>query len=69
MNYIVVHPDIAESLYSLAVSYDRLNKKGKAVEFFHKALEMRQRLYGDKHPDVIKTKNYLQQIENRCLVS
>jgi len=41
-------------------------KKEKAVELFHKALEMRQRLYGDKHPDVIKTKNYLKQIENRC---
>jgi hypothetical protein len=57
--YTADHPDIAQSLNSLDVSFARLMEKETAVELFHKALEMRQRLYGNNHPDVIETKNYL----------
>jgi hypothetical protein len=55
------HPDIAQSIFSLAVSYERLKEKGNAVKLFHKALKMRQRFYGDNHPDVTETKNFFKK--------
>ena len=38
------HPDFAQSLNNMAVSYERLGDDHKAAEFYLKALEMRQRL-------------------------
>ena len=35
------HPDIAQSLNSLAVSCERLGDNNKAFEFYKRALEMR----------------------------
>ena len=51
------HPDVAQSLNSMAVSYTRVGDDHKAAEFYLKALEMRQRLYNGDHPDVAESLN------------
>jgi hypothetical protein len=55
---------IAQSLNNLAVSHARLNEKDKAVKLFKKALEMRQRMYDDKHPAVLETIDYLAKVNH-----
>ena len=46
------HPDIAESLNSLAISYSRLGDERMAYEYFNKALKMRAFLFASGHPDL-----------------
>ncbi len=42
------HPDLAESLNSLGVSYERLGDDNKGLEFYLKCFEMRSNLYNRK---------------------
>ena len=44
---LIDHPDIACSLYYVATAYDKVNNFQKALEYHLKALEMRQRIYGN----------------------
>ncbi len=39
------HPKLAESLYGLAVSYERLGDDNQAFEYELKAYEMRKKLF------------------------
>ncbi len=49
------HPDLAESLNRLAVSYSRLGDDNKELEFELKAYEMREKLYDSDHPDLAES--------------
>jgi hypothetical protein len=45
--YVDDHPETAESLYSLSVSFTRISDNKTAL-----ALEMQQNLYSGDHPDI-----------------
>ena len=45
------HPDIAQSLNDLAVTYSKLGDNKKALEYTTKALQMRQELFPGNHTD------------------
>jgi tetratricopeptide (TPR) repeat protein len=49
------HPDIADSLYKMAVSYSKLGDEKTAVEYYKKTLEMRKILYIVDHPDIAQS--------------
>jgi hypothetical protein len=53
------HPDIAQSLNSLGVSYFRLGDVSKALEYNKKSFEMRKRLYSGDHPGIAESLNIL----------
>ena len=49
------HPDLAQSLYGLAISYGRLGDYNKSLEYKLKAYEMRKKLYDSDHPDLAQS--------------
>jgi len=51
------HPDLAQSLNNLAVSYTRLGDYNKALEYELKTYEMRKKLYDIDHPDLAQSLN------------
>jgi hypothetical protein len=53
------HPDLAQSLNNLGVSYTSLGDDNKALEFYSKCFEMRSNLYKGDHPDLAQSLNNL----------
>jgi len=53
------HPDLAQSLNSLAVIYKRLGDENKALEYELKAYEMKKKLCDSDHPDLAQSLNGL----------
>ena len=51
------HPDLAHSLNNLGLSYDKLDENTKSLEYFSRALEMRQRLYDYDNADLAQSLN------------
>ncbi|KAL4512943.1 hypothetical protein ABPG72_017628 [Tetrahymena utriculariae] len=53
--YIGMHPDIAQSLSHLGISYLNLSDYEKAEIFLVRSLSMRQELYKGNHPDLAES--------------
>lgn len=51
------HPDIAETLNVLALTYREIGRSERALRFFRLALSMYEELFGESHPDVAKLLN------------
>ncbi|RNA12680.1 tetratricopeptide repeat [Brachionus plicatilis] len=51
------HPDIADSLNNIGVSYYNLGKHQESLEYDIKALEMRQKLLPENHPEIARSLN------------
>src|SRR5690349_11787255 len=54
-----IHPEVATSLYRLAILHGSLAAYGKALPLLVRALQIREKLFGPSHPDVAATLNSL----------
>jgi tetratricopeptide (TPR) repeat protein len=51
------HPDVASSLNTVGSGYEKLNDNKKALDYYIKALQVRQRLFFYDHPDLVESLN------------
>ena len=59
------HPDVAASLNNLAVLYANQGRLTEAEPLLMQALELRQQILGNQHPDTVGTRQsvvYLRQM-------